>query len=85
MVAYPWVLSAHRVFTGVLLAQLVITVVISSFMGDWLLPVSLSLLIAALPLAMIYQAPGNALTPHVVAAAIQLLTALHIDHTMGLV
>lgn len=85
MAAYPWVLSAHRVFTGVLLAQLVITVVISSFMGDWLLPVSLSFLIAALPLAMIYQAPDNALTPHVVAAAIQLLTALHIDQTMGLV
>lgn len=85
MTTYPWVLSAHRIFTGVILAQIVITLVISSFMGDWLLPVGLSLLIASLPLAMMYWAPASALTRHVVAAAIQLLTALHIDQTMGLV
>ena len=54
MAAYPCSFRTPRVYRC-FIAQLVITVVISSFMGDWLLPVSL-FLIAALPLAMIYQA-----------------------------
>ena len=85
MTTFPWVLSAHRVFTGVLICQILITILISFFMGEWLIPIGLSVLIAALPLALIYWAPGNVLTRHTVAAATQLLTALHIDQTMGLV
>ncbi|AVJ56207.1 hypothetical protein C5610_07700 [Idiomarina sp. OT37-5b] len=85
MPTFPWILSAHRVFTGVLFVQVVITLLISFYTGEWLIPVALSLFIAGLPLALILLAPANPLTRHTVAAATQLLTALHIDQTMGLV
>jgi len=85
MSAYPWTLSANRVFTGVLLSQLAITVLICFFMGEWLLPIGLSLLIVSLPLGLIRWLPHQPITRHTVAAAIQLITALHIDQTMGLV
>lgn len=81
----PWVSSANRVFTGVLLVQLLITVAIAFLTNDWLVPVSLSLLIISFPLFLIRAAGQNKVTRHVIAAAVQLITAVHIDQTMGLV
>ena len=83
MPTFPWILSAHRVFTGVLFVQVAITLLISFYTGEWMIPVALSLFIAGLPLALIVLAPANPVTRHTVAAATQLLTALHIDQTMG--
>ncbi|MAO67779.1 MULTISPECIES: methyl-accepting chemotaxis protein [Idiomarina] len=85
MLYRPWVDSANRVFTGVLLVQLLITFVIAFLTGDWFVPVVLSLLIVSLPLLLIRASGQSKLTRHVIAAAIQLITAVHIDQTMGLV
>ncbi|MDV6314854.1 methyl-accepting chemotaxis protein [Idiomarina sp. HP20-50] len=81
----PWINSANRVFTGVLLIQLLITLVIAFLTNDWFVPVLLSLLIVSLPLLLIRTAGQSKLTRHVIAAAVQLITAVHIDQTMGLV
>ncbi|WP_417440908.1 methyl-accepting chemotaxis protein [Idiomarina sp.] len=81
----PWVNSANRVFIGVLIVQFLITLLIASFTNDWFLPVLLSLFIVALPLLLIRIAGQRKLTHHVIAAAVQLITAVHIDQTMGLV
>lgn len=85
MLFRPWVDSANRVFTGVLITQFLITLFIASLTGDWLLPSLLSLLIVSLPLLLIRLQGQSKLTRVVVAAAIQLITAVHIDQTMGLV
>lgn len=82
---YPWIRSANRIFVGVLIAQWLITVFIAFFTGSWLVPLLLSTLIVGLPLALIALSPDRSVTRHVVAAATQLVTALHIDQTMGLV
>ncbi|MDV6327179.1 methyl-accepting chemotaxis protein [Idiomarina sp. Sol25] len=81
----PWVNSANRVFIGVLIVQFLITLLIAFTTNDWFLPVLLSLLIVALPLFLIRIAGQRKLTHHVIAAAVQLITAVHIDQTMGLV
>ncbi|MCA1767985.1 MAG: methyl-accepting chemotaxis protein, partial [Idiomarina sp.] len=81
----PWVDSANRVFTGVLFVQLLVTFVIAFLTNDWLVPVLLSVFIVSLPLLLIRVSGQSRLTRHVIAAAIQLITAVHIDQTMGLV
>jgi methyl-accepting chemotaxis protein len=85
MLYRPWVVSANRVFTGVLLVQLLITVFIGFFTDEWFVPTLLSLFIVSLPLLLIKTLGQSKLTRHVIAAAIQLITAVHIDQTMGLV
>ncbi|PWW39433.1 methyl-accepting chemotaxis protein [Idiomarina loihiensis] len=85
MLYRPWVYSANRVFNGVLLVQLLITFFIAFLTDDWFVPVLLSLLIVSLPLLLIRVAGQSKLTRHVIAAAVQLITAVHIDQTMGLV
>lgn len=48
----PWVDAANRVFVGVLLVQLLITIAIAVITGDVWLPIGLSLFIIALPLLL---------------------------------
>lgn len=81
----PWITQANTVFVYVLLVQVAITLFIGTFTGDFMAPLLISVLIVALPLALIAKLPQHALTRHAVAAAIQLITALHIDQSMGLV
>lgn len=81
----PWIKQANTVFVYVLLVQVAITLFIGTFTGEFMAPLLISVLIVALPLALIAKLPQHAITRHAVAAAIQLITALHIDQTMGLV
>lgn len=81
----PWIKQANTVFVYVLLVQVAITLFIGTFTGAFLAPLLISALIVSLPLVLIAKLPEHAITRHAVAAAIQLITALHIDQTMGLV
>lgn len=85
MTRYPWTWSANRIFAGVLTTQWLITLLAAVLTGNYIFPLVLSTLIVALPLVLIYLSPHNVVTRHVVAAATQLITAVHIDQTMGLV
>lgn len=85
MVALPWIERANRVFVWLLVGQVVLTLAISTVMGEWLLPLLTTVLITAVPLWLISTAPQAAFTRHIVAIAVQLQTALHINQSMGLV
>lgn len=81
---YPWIEKANKTFVVVLLAQFVFGLVIAWFTDTWTLAIFLGAAIMALPLFLISTQPQAVITRHVVAIAIQLATALHIQQSQGL-
>ncbi|MGK0501472.1 chemotaxis protein [Alteromonas sp. KS69] len=82
---YPWILEGHKIFRVVILIQLVISFVIGFVTGDIFTAVVLGIPIAALPLYFSFQQPQSVISRRAVAIGIQLLTALHIHQTFGLI
>lgn len=80
----PWTIKANKIFVFVLLLQLAIACLISAIHGSWIEPLLIGIPIVALPLVLISMFPNEAVTRHAVAAAVQLMTALHIQQTFGL-
>ena len=81
---YPWVAKANKIFTGVLIGQMAIALVIAFFTDTWGSAFMLGLPIIAVPLYLIISNPYLPVTRHAVGIAVQLMTALHIQQTMGM-
>lgn len=81
---YPWIDKANKIFIGVLIGQFVFGLIIAYFTGAWSLAIFLGGAIMALPLFLISSRPFDPITRHVVAIAVQLATAMHIQQAQGL-
>jgi len=82
---YPWLLEGQKIFRVVIIAQLVISVVIGLITGELLPAIIFGIPIAAVPLVLSLQSPYSALSRHAMAIGVQLLTALHIHQSFGLI
>jgi len=82
---YPWHLEGHKIFRVVLLIQLVISVAIGMITGELLVAFVFGIPIAAIPLILSFQQPYAAISRHAMAIGVQLLTALHIHQSFGLI
>lgn len=81
---YPWVQKADATFKIVITAQIIFGCIIGYVMDDLSSALYIGALIAAFPLFLLFNKPGEPITRHVVAIAIQLATALHIHLAQGL-
>ncbi|QGX60318.1 methyl-accepting chemotaxis protein [Alteromonas mediterranea] len=82
---YPWLLEGHKIFRVVIVVQLVISAAIGVFTGELLPAFIFGVPIAAVPLMLSFQSPYSALSRHAMAIGVQLLTALHIHQSFGLI
>lgn len=82
---YPWLLEGHKIFRVVIIVQLVIAVAIGLFTGEILPAFIFGVPIAVLPLILSSQNPYSAISRHAMAIGVQLLTALHIHQSFGLI
>ena len=82
---YPWLLEGHKIFRVVIVVQLLIAVAIGMFTGELLPAFIFGIPIAALPLVLSLQNPYSAISRHAMAIGVQLLTALHIHQSFGLI
>ncbi|QDG33373.1 chemotaxis protein [Alteromonas mediterranea] len=82
---YPWLLEGHKIFRVVIVVQLVIAAAIGVFTGELLPAFIFGVPIAAVPLMLSSQSPYSALSRHAMAIGVQLLTALHIHQSFGLI
>ena len=82
---YPWLLEGHKIFRVVIVVQLLIAVAIGVFTGELLPAFIFGVPIAALPLILSLQNPYSAISRHAMAIGVQLLTALHIHQSFGLI
>ncbi|MBR9784661.1 MAG: chemotaxis protein [Gammaproteobacteria bacterium] len=82
---YPWLLEGHKIFRVVIVVQLVVAAAIGVFTGELLPAFIFGVPIAAVPLMLSFQSPYSALSRHAMAIGVQLLTALHIHQSFGLI
>ena len=82
---YPWLLEGHKIFRVVIVVQLVIAAAIGVFTGELLPAFIFGVPIAAVPLMLSFQSPYSALSRHAMSIGVQLLTALHIHQSFGLI
>jgi len=82
---YPWLLDGHKIFRVVIIVQLIIAVAIGLFTGELLPAFIFGVPIAAVPLILSLQDPYSSLSRHAMAIGVQLLTALHIHQSFGLI
>jgi methyl-accepting chemotaxis protein len=81
---YPWHKDANNIFTVVLIVQWLAAIIIGIFTDTLMMGATIGTIIVALPFIMMKSSPYSTATRHVVAAATQLITALHIQQLMGL-
>ena len=82
---YPWLLEGHKIFRVVIIAQLVISVIIGLITGELLSAFVFGIPIAIVPIVLSLQDPFSNLSRHAMAIGVQLLTALHIHQSFGLI
>ena len=82
---YPWLLEGQKIFRVVIIAQVVIAVIIGLITGELLPAFLFGIPIAAVPLALSFQDPYSTISRHAMAIGAQLLTALHIHQSFGLI
>lgn len=82
---YSWIMDGHKIFRAVLAAQWLISVVIGLITGELLVAFLLGIPIVAVPLLLSFQQPGSALSRHAIGIGVQLMTALHIHQSFGLI
>ena len=82
---YPWLLEGHKIFRVVIVIQLLIAIGIGFYTGEIFPAFVLGIPIAAVPLVLSLQTPYSAISRHAMAIGVQLLTALHIHQSFGLI
>lgn len=80
----PWVSKANKIFAGVLLVQFLIGLFIAAINGSWSEAFLVGIPVVVFPLLLLWKLPDESLTHHVVAIAVQLMVALHVQQTYGL-
>lgn len=81
----PWTLQGHKLFRVILIVQWIVTIVIGVVTGDILSAAILGTFIVAVPLFLSFVYTANSLSAHAIAIAVQMMTALHIHQSFGLV
>jgi methyl-accepting chemotaxis protein len=81
---YPWISKANRIFSGVLVAQFLLSLFIAFFTQTWFEAIVIGLFTLSLPLFLIKSAPQSSIARYSVGIAVQVFAALHIQQTMGL-
>ena len=81
----PWTLQGHKLFRIILVIQWVATLVIGWVTGNVLSAAIVGTFIVAVPLILSFVHTENPLSTHAVAIGVQLMTALHIHQSFGLV
>ena len=82
---YPWLLEGHKIFRVVIVIQLLVAVAIGLYTGELLPAFVFGIPIAIVPLVLSIQNPYSAISRHAMAIGVQLLTALHIHQSFGLI
>lgn len=82
---YPWFLEGHKIFRVVIVIQLLVAVAIGLYTGELLPAFVFGIPIAIVPLVLSIQNPYSAISRHAMAIGAQLLTALHIHQSFGLI
>ncbi|AFT76733.1 putative methyl-accepting chemotaxis protein [Alteromonas macleodii str. 'Black Sea 11'] len=82
---YPWLLEGHKIFRVVIAIQLLLAVAIGLYTGELLPAFVFGIPIAVVPLVLSIQNPYSAISRHAIAIGVQLLTALHIHQSFGLI
>ena len=82
---YPWLLEGHKIFRVVIAIQLLLAVAIGLYTGELLPAFVFGIPIAVVPLVLSIQNPYSAISRHAMAIGVQLLTALHIHQSFGLI
>ncbi|WP_245953165.1 methyl-accepting chemotaxis protein [Alteromonas aestuariivivens] len=82
---YPWIFDGHRIFRILLLVQWLLSLVIGAMTGEWLVSFVVGIPILALPLFLSFSQPETTLSRICIGIAVQLMTALHIHQTYGLI
>lgn len=82
---FPWFLEGHKIFRIVIIVQLVIAVIIGFITGELIPAFLFGVPIAAVPLILSLQDPFSTISRHAMAIGAQLLTALHIHQSFGLI
>ena len=82
---YPWLLEGHKIFRVVIAIQLLLAVAIGLYTGELLPAFVFGIPIAIVPLVLSIQNPYSAISRHAMAIGAQLLTALHIHQSFGLI
>jgi methyl-accepting chemotaxis protein len=80
---FPWTSKGHKVYTGVLSFQFVMTLIIGLLTDSFAMGFIVGLFILLLPLALFNFAKEASYTKHVAVIASQLFAALHIQQAMG--
>ena len=81
---YSWVSEGHKIFRGVLVAQLVAAIIIGLVTGELFIAFWLGIPIIALPLFLSFNKPEAEISAHAMGIGTQLMTALHIHQSFGL-
>ncbi|MBS52949.1 MAG: hypothetical protein CMI03_09370 [Oceanospirillaceae bacterium] len=82
---YSWVSEGHKIFRGVLVAQLVAAIIIGLVTGELFIAFWLGIPIIALPLFLSFNKPEAEISAHAMGIGTQLMTALHIHQAHGLI
>ena len=82
---YPWIAEGHKIFRAVIVIQWLISLVIGFITGELLPAFLFGIPIAAIPLLLSFSQPYAAISRHAMAIGTQLLTALHIHQSFGLI
>ncbi|WP_218354265.1 methyl-accepting chemotaxis protein [Alteromonas lipotrueiana] len=82
---YPWIKDGLTIFRYLLIIQFLLALGIGAFTGDILMPVIFGLAIIALPLLLSFTSPDSQLCRITLAIGVQLMAALHIHQTYGLI
>lgn len=80
---FPWTSKGHKVYTGVLSFQFVMTLIIGLLTDSFTMGFIVGLFILLLPLALFNFAKEASYTKHAAVIASQLFVALHIQQAMG--
>lgn len=82
---YPWIADGHKIFRMVIAIQWLIAIIIGMVTGELLAAFIFGIPIAAVPLILSMQSPYSALSRHAMGIGVQLMTALHIHQSFGLI
>lgn len=82
---FTWIVQGHKIFRVILLVQWLAAVVIGIVTGQLLVPLILGSAIIAVPLILSITQPASSISRHAISIGVQLMTALHIHQSFGLV
>ncbi|MDC8829588.1 methyl-accepting chemotaxis protein [Alteromonas gilva] len=82
---YSWIQEGHKIFRALLMVQLIIAIIIGLVTGELMIAFWLGIPIVALPLYLSFTSEKSEISAHAMGIGSQLMTALHIHQSFGLI